>query len=412
MDILNIFEEMVSTGQPPIEGCTRLGVGYEDAFKRLEETYINGFLKRGRSAEKFIIGPYGSGKTHFLRQLLELGRNYGCVTAEVVLSRDIEMDKPLLVYKEVAREIQTPEKRRKGIDGLLRACYDKIRSEEPGPELVDEYVRYRIDALNDVDFEDGAYRRILISALNARHAGDDEKFEQPCRWLNGEITQNSLARNLGVTVITGQEQGTFGRRALLSLCQFIKAVGYSGTVIGFDEAEQAAHVPPRHLQRILSMLRSEIDAVVRVRGASLLIVYAVLSDVIQEMQNYPALQQRIAEPDPTRKFFDGNTYSPRIDLDQPYATMESALGVLERIGERLVDLLYEQYGAEIRVPKEKALTACYNWAEEASANNPSISNRRDMVKATVSRLLYLKRHGNLEGQFVPPEVPAEGDAEV
>lgn len=413
MDILEVLEDMVSTGQPPTEGCSLLGVGYEEAFSLLEQTYIDGRFSRGKSAEKFIIGPYGAGKTHFLRQLLEIAQRRGCATAEVVLSGDIDITKPLVVYKEVAREMRVPGQESKGMEGLLQQCYAKIRSEESNPELVDEYVRCRIDGLKDVSFENVSYQRVLINTLTARFTGDEEQFHLGCRWLDGEVTLGSLAKTLGESPITSTEQNLFGRRAIFCLCQFVKAMGYPGTVVGFDEAEQAANVTKRQLQKILSMLRSEIDAVSTAKNASLLVVYAVLPNVVQEMQNYPALQQRISEPNPERKFFDGEVYSPRIDLGHPYSDAgHSALNILERIGGRLVDLLYEQYGSELLVSKEGTLSACFSWAEEVFAKNASLSNRRDMVKLTASRLLHLKSTSILDSSITPPEPPCFGDEEV
>lgn len=413
MDIVDILQDMASTGQPPVGSCSMIGVGYEDAFSRLERTYFDGFDRRGKSAEKFIIAPYGAGKTHFLRQLLELAGRRNCVTAEVPLSRNIPIEKPLMVYNEVAKELMVPGQRLKGMSSLLDAYCRKMRSEAPSPDLEDEYLRCRIDALETAVIEEPRYRSALMKTLHAKLSGDLDVFQCGCSWLGGEVSSGAIRRVLDIDSVDSAERSTFGRRALFSLCQFIKFAGYSGTVIGFDEAEQARNTSKKQLNRILSMLRSEIDAVARVQDAAVLIVYAFIPDVIQEMQVYPALQQRTSEPDPQRKFFDGNTISPRIDLGQPFANSGiESLKFLERIGERLVELLYEQHGHSLSVSKEEALEACRNWAEEVSAREASISNRRYMVKLTASRLYHLYESGQIDNTFIPSESTSPGDAEV
>lgn len=402
MDILEIFEEMITTGQPPSDNCSLLGVGYDEAFNRLEKVYLVRGFQKGRSAEKFIIGPYGSGKTHFLRQLLEISRKLDCVTAEVPLSRDVDISKPLLVYKEVVRELKAPDQDKKGLKNLLKDIIKKMGSEIDDPELRKEYLLNRIDAFED--FEEDQFRKVVIKTLKAYLRDESEIYEDGCRWLSGEINDRLIAQNLGVGKISSAEQDGYGRRALFSLCQLIKCTNYRGTVIGFDEAEQAINVPKKKVQRILSMARAEIDSISRVKNAAVLVVYALTPDVVQEMQAYPALQQRLSEPDPENRFFDGNTYSPRIELDQ---TKLNSLELLERISEHLIRLFYQEYESKASEPRDDILVVSRDWAEEISAKSPSISNRREIVKLTCSRLLKL-----IDEDINLPSPSNPGDAEV
>jgi len=406
MDIVDIFEEMITTGQPPNDNCSLLGVGYDEALKRLEKVYLYRGFERGKSAEKFIIGPYGSGKTHFLRQLLERGRQIDCVTAEVPLSRDVDISKPLLVYKEVAREIRAPGQQGKGLKNLLRNICQKLRAESEieDPNLADDYLQSRIDAFDDIHFEDEQFRKVAARTLKADLRDEYEIYENGCRWLSGEVNEKLVAKSLGVGRIPVSEQDSYGRRALLCLCQFAKTINYRGTIIGFDEAEQAINVPRKKVQRILSMARAEIDSISRVKNAAVMIVYAFTPDVVQGMQAYPALQQRLAEPDPENRFFDGNSYSPRIELDQ---IKLDSLEFLEQISEHLINLFYTEYGNKLTQFKEDILVDSRDWAEEISARSPSISNRREIVKLTCSKLLQL--YG---GNFDLSSSPNPGDAEV
>lgn len=410
MNYIALIEAMIDRGQPPIEACTQFGVGYEDAFERLKNTYLQRFFSRGQSAEKFIIGPYGSGKTHFLRQMLEVSEANNCVTAEIQLSKNIEIDNTLIIYKEIAREIKVPGKNPKGIKNLLQASIEKIRQQYPDKAMQEEVIGHWLDNIDQQTFENDIFRRVLLMTLKAIIKGDRENLEDGASWLSGDVANRSLCRALGVNPIAAKEQNTFGRRATFSLCQYIRISGFVGTVIGYDEAEQALNVSNKLRQRILSMARSEIDAVSRLQNASLLVLYAFTPDVVQEMKNYPALQQRIAEPDPARRFFDGNDYSPVIDLAQPYQNAESSLAMLEKIGYRLVKLFYEHSEKTLPLSIEELNEKIKSWAKQVYDNEASIRNRRDMVKLTCSRLMYLYNHGIIdEKQVIPPVLPVDDE---
>ena len=75
MRTLDIFEQIAETGHAPKFGCHLFGVGYDDAIERLRQKYLEERFERGKSAEKFVVGTFGSGKTHFLRHLAEIARD-------------------------------------------------------------------------------------------------------------------------------------------------------------------------------------------------------------------------------------------------------------------------------------------------------------------------------------------------
>ena len=57
------WEGLASHGHAPSAGCRLLGVGYEDASRVSAHGIWRTGSSRGQSAEKFIVGPFGSGKT-------------------------------------------------------------------------------------------------------------------------------------------------------------------------------------------------------------------------------------------------------------------------------------------------------------------------------------------------------------
>ena len=67
-DLIGMVERIAEQGTAPEVGCSLFGTGYDLAFEKLEQIYLNRAFERGRSSEKYVVGAYGSGKTHFLRK--------------------------------------------------------------------------------------------------------------------------------------------------------------------------------------------------------------------------------------------------------------------------------------------------------------------------------------------------------
>ena len=393
VDVLAMIERMAEYGTAPSDGCALFGVGYEDAFARLKDKYLEARFARGGSAEKFVVGPFGSGKTHFLRQLMEIARDLGCVTVEVALNKDLDFTKSLVVYREVTREIRMPGVEGRGIRALLLASLDRVRDNAPGNEtLAERLVAGWVAGLDKVDFELDAFGRVARQGLEAHLREDDGAFAAACRWLEGDVVDRALARELELSPVSKGEENLYGRRALLSLFQFVRHAGFRGTVVSYDEAEQGLEVPRRDLPRILSRLQSNVNAVADLERGAALIVYAFEPSLVERMDQFPALQQRLSDPGPGYGFFDGNTLAPRIDLTYRGSPRRELLA----IGARLVDLLYQHAAREPAVARERVLEVVDELADEVARGDPTSGSRRTMVKRTCALLVRLHDEGVLD----------------
>jgi hypothetical protein len=393
VDVIGAIEQMAELGTAPDEGCALFGVGYEDAFERLRMKYIEQRFSRGSSAEKFVIGPYGSGKTHFLRQLMEIGRQAGCVTAEVKLTKDVDFTKSIIVYREVVSELRAPDADQRGIRPLLAACLDRVRSLAQGDDAKSDILaRGWISSLDKQDFELEPFGRVLRRGLEAHLNQDSQTFEAACRWLAGDVGDRVLARDLAVSVVSKSEENIHGNRALLSLFQFIRSAGFRGTVVTFDEAEQGLNQNRKTMDRILSMLQSRINAIADLKKGSALIVYAFTPDLIEQMERLAALQQRVADPGPGMAFFDGNTLAPRIELTR----RDDPEGDLRAIGRRCVNLAYDSPEWRCAVPRAAMLATIDQLATEIALEEISSSSRRTMAKRTCATLMRALDDGVLD----------------
>ena len=407
VDVIAMIERMAEYGTAPNDGCTLFGVGYEGAFERLRSKYLEARFARGDSAEKFVVGPFGSGKTHFLRQLMELARELDCVTAEVALNKDLDFTKSLVVYREVTRELRTPGAGERGIRPLLAAAQEQVRGGAGGDlALGDRLLAGWIAGLDQVDFELETFGRVLRHGLEAQLREDDAAFAAACRWLDGEVGDRTLARELGLTPVVKSEENLHGRRMLLSLFQFVRAARFRGTVVSYDEAEQGLDVARRDLPRILSRLQSNINAVADLRNGSALIVYAFEPGLVEKLDQFPALQQRVVDPGPGYGFFDGNTLAPRIDL----TFRGDPERELRAIGLRLTELLYQHAARDLGADQRRVMAIVADLAREIAAVDPTSANRRTMVKRTCAMLIRLHDEGVLDtGEVVRARSSEEWD---
>jgi len=400
---MGILERVAENGDAPKKGCHLFSVGYEDAFARLKKTYLIDRFGRGGSAEKFVVGTFGSGKSHFLREFLEIAYNEGCVTSEVPLNKDIDFTHALTVYKEVSQELVTPGSDLMGIDGVLVASLERVRSLAGDPSLEGQLVDSWVAGIDQRNFKLGSFGRILKRALQSHLNNDAQTFESACRWLGGEVSNRALARDLDTTVVAKNEENLHAHRAMLSLFQFVKHAQFQGTVVGFDESEQGLSTDNRKIGRILSMLQSGINALSDLEDGAALVVYALTPDISEKMATFPALQSRVADPVMDKGFFDGVTLSPMIDLSRR-AGQTDVLDVLMEMGDRLVDMLYEDSAGSIQTPIDDTKIQVRIIAREVRDLNIASGNRRIMAKAACALLVRLKNEGVLEIPNISAEI--------
>lgn len=380
-EIASMFRQMASKGTAPNRGCNLFSVGYEDYFERLSREYLKKGFKRLWSSEKFIVGSYGSGKTHFLRHLQFIAEGLTCVTSEVKLSKDIDFTRYLSVFREVARTITPPGSKQSGIPALLRCATQRIclkHGNATGQDQL-EVVSQWCHSQDEHQFAYPDFARALKRALLALSKQDLAAFDRLCRWLSGEFGNRSLSRELDLPTVEKADQNRAAGTALFTLGQFNRRAHFRGTVIAFDEAEQGLDLDRKRFGVILSMLQSTINSLADLDNGALFILYAFTPDLLERFQEFPALQQRIIS---SRSFLEGNTFAPVIPLDRG----GQVTGDLELIAKRLCDLYFQYFDLET---EEMATVRadCLSIATAIATQSASITSRRQMVKAVCERLL-------------------------
>lgn len=384
VDIIGLLETMAEHGTAPSQGCSLFGASNVDAIERLKNTYLIKRFNQGRSAQKYVVGPFGSGKTHFLRQLMETAAGLDCVTAEVSLNKDVDFTQSLIVYKEIAQALRTPQGGR-GLESLILAALEQVKGKAPTPASQEIFLDGWVSGLDKVDFVGDSFGRVLQQATQAHLQDNSVAFSQCCKWLKGDISDKALSKELGVPIVVKSEYNLFAKRLMLSVFQFVKHAGFRGTVLCYDEAEQGLNVDRKRTEKILSMLQGEINSITTLDNSSALLVYALTPDLISKMETFAALQQRIADPGPGLGFFDGNTLAPLIDLTRRKDPVDD----LKVIGQKLLELCLSHVNQGWTLSPKALAERVDEIATAVAMEDLSASNRRSMVKRTCTTLLSL-----------------------
>jgi hypothetical protein len=139
----------------------------------------------------------------------------------------------------------------------------------------------------------------VINAYWRGHlAGDDTKKSAAMRWLRGEYSTKSEARNaLGVRVII-DDSSWYDYIKLLAL--FVKDVGYRGLVIFIDEGVNLYKIPNRvarnnNYERLLAIFNDTLQGRAQYLGVLVGATPQMVEDPNRGLYSYEALRSRLSE---------------------------------------------------------------------------------------------------------------------
>ena len=337
-----IIEVVGAHGNPPEWGSQLFSVGLEPWLEVLESDYLRTFIgEDGGAAFKLVVGAYGGGKTHFLYTMRERAwaRNYA--VAYVPLSKDeTPFHKMELVYAAVARNLTGPRSEdqifagyERGIGALLGEWTAELKTRiGDDTDALDAVLDGVLGPVENVNFS-----RAVRTAVHAAARGDAITFERMKGWLTVQGFDRSAFREHGILRPVDRSNAF---SMLRSLVQFLKAAGFAGLVVLFDEAEVVPSMSSRERQHLLANLRELIDSCGHNEFQGAMFFYAVpdYSFFDGRLNVYEALKQRL-----TTVFEFDNPTGVAIELERMQGEPEE---ILETIGARLFDIYRTAYGWE------------------------------------------------------------------
>jgi len=345
-----IVNKLGSTGTPPEFGIEHFTVGLDPYLRVIEDEYLNGILKFNLSSFKLVTGNYGGGKTHFLYTVRDLAFRHNYCTAYVSLNpTECPFDKLELVYKGIAANLIAPRPADaptavwdKGIESVVRKWHDDQRKRHDRTDRLRKYLE-TLPTTESTSFSNAA-RGAFASLL----AEDGEGFSDVIQWLKGEDVSKEVR---GQHRISERIDKATAFRVLRSLIQWVHAIGYTGLILLFDEAERGMSISSsRDKRRALDNLRQLVDECGNSRLPGAMVFYAVPDEnLLLEGSGgvYEALKQRLRTA-----FNETNPVGVRINLEE--------LGIeptefLKRLGARLAGLFEAAYEVKLAEAKRDAI---------------------------------------------------------
>ncbi len=410
-----IIETLGQSGTPLSKGVSYYNVGNQSLLNAIDSHYLGSYLADGGAVFKLVVGDYGSGKSHFLYCVRDRAWERNFAVSKVDLSpKESPYDDQRRVYAAVASSIIWHELGNLGEDehGLTRVLEGTLRRmvnqrgidlDDPGAFEVPE-IRALMQTLTMSLIDSLSFQKAVLGFINATLRGQELLQEALGRWLHGEEVSPEDVRNLRTIGVTEKINKNNAFKMLRSLCQTVRALGYTGLALLFDEGDRMLSVGGKSEKVATDNLREVIDRC-REDLPGTMFMYAVPPAFIHDIvPKYPALQQRIQAPG---YFSKSNPFSPQISLDRLDVPDEQ---LLTQIGYRLLPIFETAYGVKLDPEIQAGNIAALS---EAARNSfLAISHRRLFVKALVADWYRQKEEGERAIDLDHAAAAIRGQSEV
>lgn len=365
-DILNRLAQFGTLSDAEV--AERLSTGLAGFLGRWEQEVLP-FVAAGGAELRFVEGPNGRGKTHFLQALEVVAQRAGFATSRIECGMD---HTPFASLQETYRAIATTMRAGllgqngsgTGVGGVLGGL---------STERMAEFMK--------APRGNPAFRNLVIACARRAHSGfQRDQVTLDLRALlhhdtNRRVTFRDLfdgAKNLGTNL--QRPLGRVGKRNaavwLRSLLALPRQLGFKG------------------LEKILVSMRVLLDAPdQRMERLALFGVFAAVPDIIQQMKPAQFLSSRFQVVVP---FHNGDNNAPVMDLSELGKQNE----MLRAMGEKLLQLGVQAH--EWKVNLELQRRNLRRLADVTAGRRLEVNARRLYVKAWCSLLEEQMRNGEVE----------------
>ena len=288
-------------GVVPRRGFAHIQVGRAD-----EVTAIGRDLDRvadGGSMVRFVIGDYGAGKTFFLNLAASIAAEKKLVTAAADLTPDRRLHatggQSRGLYAELMRNLATRSTPDGGalpgvVDRFVTTAQSDARSHGVS---VGSVIAGRLQDLSQMV---GGYdfAQVIGQYWTGYDSGNDQLMADAIRWLRGEFTTKTDARNaLGVRTII-DDSSVYDTLKLMA--RFVRLAGFAGLIVCFDEMVnlyKLANTVARNgnYEQVLRIVNDCLQG----QAAGLGVLFSgtpeLLMDTRRGLYSYDALRSRLAE---------------------------------------------------------------------------------------------------------------------
>lgn len=371
----------LAAGVVPRTGLEYIAVGRADEINALIDDVEN-VIAEGGASFRLILGRYGSGKS-FLGQLVRskaLAQNFVVADADLSPTRRLTGSKGqgLSLYRELLNNLAT-RTRPDGnafpviLERWITDVQNSVMQEgiSPGSPEFSSAVERRIhQTINEMEgmVHGFDFATVITAYWNGHQEGIDTKKDAALRWLRGEFSTKTEARQaLGVRVIINDSDWY---DYIKLLARFVKEIGYSGLLIFVDEGVNLYKISNsksrnNNYEYLLTIFNDALQGRAQYLGFILSGTPQMVEDRGRGLFSYEALKTRLEESRFAKVGFRDLT-SPLIRLE--VLSPEEIFLLLQRLREvhgihhkyepRITDQQIQQFMQEIqnRLGAEQFLT--------------------------------------------------------
>lgn len=302
----------ISAGVVPRMGAPYIAIGRNDEIEALlgDLEAVND----GGGSMRFIIGKYGSGKSFLIQLVRGFALEKGFVTADADLSPERRIcgakGTGIATYRELIRNLASKSSPDGGaMPQIIARWLSNLQSETAGEGLdigSDAFTKsltekiYRVARSLEAQIGGFDFASVITAYYKAYLAGDEEKKSACLRWLRGEYSTKTEARNAVGVPLSGIIDDDNWYEYIKLLAVFFRHIGYRGFVVFIDECVNLYKITNRisrenNYEKLLSMFNDTLQG--KAEGLALIFggTPQFLEDTRRGLFSYEALRSRLSD---------------------------------------------------------------------------------------------------------------------
>ncbi len=310
-----IFQSLlssISAGVVPRMGAPYIAIGRAEEIEALLSDLEA--VSDGGGSMRFIIGKYGSGKSFLIQLVRGFSLERGFITADADLSPERRIcgakGTGIATYRELIRNLASKSSPDGGaLPQIIAKWLSELQSDvaagghEIGSEAFTRELTSRIYSLTrELESEIGGFdfATILTQYYKAYMDGNDEKKSACMRWLRGEYSTKTEAKNALGIALGGIIDDDNWYEYIKLLAVFFRKIGYRGFVVFIDECVNLYKIANRisrenNYEKLLSMFNDTLQG--KAEGLALIFggTPQFLEDTRRGLFSYEALKSRLSD---------------------------------------------------------------------------------------------------------------------
>jgi hypothetical protein len=409
--------QSLGAGVVPRIGLQHIAVGRLQEISALKRD-LEG-VAEGGAALRVLVGRYGCGKSFLLHLVRTVAFDHKFVVADADFTPERKLyatdGQAVATYRELMKNLSTKTMPTgNALPAILERWISELQTslategKPPEPKQVEAKILETTNKMHEL-VHGYDFGMVIAGYYRGYVEGKEELKQQALRWLRGEFTTKTEAREkLGVRVIIDDENWY---DYLKVMGRFVHDIGYSGLLVNLDEGVNLykithANSRARNYEKLLSILNDCLQGGAGYVGFLLSGTPEFLEDTRRGLFSYEALKTRLSanrfEKEGVKDFS-----GPVIKLST--LTNEEVFVLLTKIR----GVHAEHYA--VQKPLEDPVLQQFMEASLRRLGAKEFQTPRDVVRDFVNLLNLLqqypdKKWEDLLGKVPPPPPPTSAEA--